>query len=154
MILVSGCLSGSNNFYNGTSKVCEPIKKLVEQNKAIAVCPELLGGLPASRDRSEIKSGTGADVLERKCRVVTELGKEVTSNFIAGAEALLSLVKKYNIKSAILKSRSPSCGCGEIYDGSFTGRLIKGDGVCSALLKINGVEVTSDEEFLRGHSTR
>lgn len=149
MLLISGCLSGNNRFYNGVSKVCQPIRKHVEENKAITVCPELLGGLSAPRERSEIKGGTGIDVLARRCKVITEFGKDVTVNFIEGAEAALSLVKKYNIKKAILKSRSPACGCGEIYDGSFTGRLIKGDGVTCALLKINGLEVIRDEEFLK-----
>jgi uncharacterized protein YbbK (DUF523 family) len=151
MILVSGCLSGNNSFYNGESKVCVPIKKLVEENKAIPVCPELLGGLTVPREHSEIKGGTGSGVLAKKCKVVTKSGKDVTTNFIAGGEAVLSLVKKYNIKKAILKSRSPACGCGKIYDGSFTGKLIKGDGVTCALLKINGIKVINDEEFL-GHT--
>lgn len=151
MILVSGCLSGNNRFYNGEVKVCEPIKKLVEENKAIPVCPELLGGLPVPRERSEIKDGRGVDILRRRCKVVTEFGKDVTDSFITGAESVLSLAKKYNIKEAILKSRSPACGCGEIYDGSFTGRTIKGDGVACALLKINGIKVIKDDEFLRSN---
>lgn len=150
MILVSGCLSGNNTFYNGVSKVCEPIKKLVEEKKAIPVCPELLGGLPVPRERSEIKNGAGADVLGRKCKVVTEFGKDVTENFISGAESVLSLAKKYNVKEAILKSRSPACGCGEIYDGFFTGRLKKGDGVTCALLKINGIKVIRDGDVVTG----
>lgn len=148
MILVSGCLSGDNRFYNGANKVCEPIKKLVDENRAIPVCPELLGGLPLPRERSEIKGGTGVDVLAKKCKVVTELGKDVTVNYIIGAEVVLSLAKKYNAKKAILKSRSPACGCGQIYDGSFTKNLIKGDGVACALLKSNGIEVIKDEDFL------
>lgn len=150
MILVSGCLSGNNSFYNGTSKICNPIKKLVEEKKAIPVCPELLGGLPVPRERSEIKNGAGADVLGRKCKVITEFGKDVTENFISGAESVLSLAKKYNAKKAILKSRSPACGCGEIYDGSFTGRLKKGDGVACALLKINGIKIIKAEDAAAG----
>jgi len=149
MILVSGCLSGDNSFYNGTSKVCEPIKNLVKENKAIPVCPEILGGLPVPRERSEIKAGTGIGVLKRRCKVITEFEKDVTDNFVNGAEAVLSLAKKYNIKKAVLKSRSPSCGRREIYDGSFTGSLIKGEGVTCALLKINGIDVINDEEFLK-----
>jgi len=144
MILVSGCLSGNNSFYNGKSKVCIPIKKFVKQNKAIPVCPELLGGLTIPRERSEIKGGTGRDVLAKKCKVITKSGKDVTANFIAGAEAVLSLAKKYNIKKAILKSRSPACGCDKIYDGSFTGKIIKGDGVTCALLKRNGIKVINE----------
>lgn len=146
MILVSGCLSGDNSFYNGVSKVIEPIKKLVEENKAIPVCPELLGGLSVPRERSEIKGGTGQDVLAGRCKVVTESGKDITTDFIAGARRTLSLAKKYNVKKAVLKSRSPACGCGQIYNGSFTEKVIEGDGVACALLKINGIEVIRDDE--------
>ncbi len=149
MILVSGCLSGDNSFYNGVSKVSEPIKKLVEENKAIPVCPELLGGLSVPRERSEIKGGTGQDVLAGRCKVVTESGKDITTDFIAGARNTLSLAKKYNIKKAILKSRSPACGCGQIYNGSFTEKVIEGDGVTCALLKINGIEVIRADEWER-----
>ncbi len=135
MILVSGCLSGNNGFYNGKIEASEPVKKLVLENKAIPVCPELLGGLKIPRERSEIKGGTGKDVISGKCRVVTEFGKDVTNHFIDGAESVLTLAKKYKAKRAILKSLSPACGCGEIYDGTFTKVIIKGDGVTSALLK-------------------
>jgi uncharacterized protein YbbK (DUF523 family) len=129
--------------------VCESIRKLVQENIAVPACPELLGGLSIPREPSEIKGGTGLEVLKRKCKVVTKSGKDVTNNFVSGAEILLSIAKKYNIKKAVLKSRSPACGCGEIYDGSFSGNLIKGDGVACALLKINGIEVIKEEEFLK-----
>lgn len=148
MILVSGCLSGANCFYNGISKASEPIKKLVEEKKAVPVCPELLGGLPPLREPSEIKGGTGKDVLAEKCRVITKSGKDVTLNFIAGAQRVLLLAKKYNAEKAVLKSCSPACGCGQIYDGSFTGKLVEGDGVTCALLKINEIQVVSDDVFM------
>ncbi len=148
MILISGCLSGSNAFYSGAIKTCEPINKLVKEGRALPVCPELLGGLSVPRERSEIQNGSGKDVLAGKCRIITKSKEDVTGNFIAGARAALSLAKKYNIRKAVLKSRSPSCGCGEIYDGSFTGRFTNGDGVTCALLKSNGIEVISDEYFL------
>ena len=143
MIIVSGCLSGNNSFYNVAYKVNGRIKKLVDENKAIPVCPELLGGLPVPREQSEIKNGTGLDVLEKKSKVITETGRDVTKNFMDGALATLELAKRHKVKKAIFKSRSPACGCGEIYDGSFTGKLRKGDGVACALLKINGIEVIS-----------
>jgi len=149
MILVSGCLSGNNGFYNGAVKACEPIKRLVREKKAIPICPELLGGLSIPRERSEIRRGTGMDVLSGKCRVVTEFGRDVTVNFIAGAETALALAKKYKATKVIFKSRSPACGCGEIYDGSFTEEIIKGDGVACALLKMNGIQVITDADFLK-----
>ena len=140
-------MSGNNFYYNGKSKISESIKKLVEENKAIPVCPEVLGGLPVPRERSEIKGGTGRDVLAGKCKVITESGKDVTDNFITGAKEVLSLAKKYNANKAILKSHSPACGCGKIHDGSFTGKSITGDGVTCALLKTNGIEVTSNDDI-------
>lgn len=147
MILVSGCLSGNNMFYNGAAKINGRIRKLVESGKAIPVCPELLGGLPIPRERSEIAGGTGEDVLSGKCKVISEGGKDFTVNFINGAKAVLAIAKKYNIKKAVLKSNSPACGCGRIYDGTFTGRLIAGDGVACAILKKNNIEVMSDRQF-------
>lgn len=148
MILVSGCLSGNNCCYNGAYKLCARIKKLVENKKAIPVCPELLGGLSVPRERSEIRGGSGPDVLTGKCKVITKLGKDVTINFVKGAEIVLSMAKKYKIRKAVLKSRSPACGCGKIYNGTFTGKLRLGDGVTAALLKMNGIAVLSDEDYL------
>ena len=153
MILVSGCLSGHNCFYNGSFKTCEPIKELVRQKKAVPICPELLGGLGIPRERSEIKGGAGKDVLSGRCKVITEFGKDVTKNFVSGAEAVLAIAKKYEVTKAVLKSKSPACGCGRIYDGSFTGRMIEGDGVACALLKLNGVEILSDEEYIKSEKS-
>lgn len=149
MILISGCLSGDNAFYNGTRKVNSEIRKLVKNGEAIPACPELLGGLLIPRERSEIVGGTGKDVLLGKCKVITERGKDVTQSFVEGAEAVLVIAKKHGIKTAVLKSRSPACGCGEICDGTFTGKLIAGDGVTCALLKMNSIEVISDLQFIK-----
>ena len=143
MILISGCLCGNNPSYNGTIKANAKLRKLVEQGKAIPVCPELLGGLSRPRERSEIYGGTGEQVLLGKCAVITESGKDVTKNFIRGAKKALLIAKKNGIKKAVLKAHSPACGSGLIYDGTFTGRLIKGDGVASALLKKNNIGVSS-----------
>ncbi len=148
MILISGCLSGDNPSYDGTVKANKKMRTLVEKNKAIPVCPELLGGLKVPRERNEIFGASGEDVIAGKCRVISESGRDVTENFIRGAETVLSIAKKYNIKKAVLKSKSPACGCGQIYDGTFKARLIKGDGVVSALLKMNGIEVVDENTFL------
>lgn len=101
------------------------------------VCPEVLGGLPTPRDQAEIKNG----------RVITKFSKDVTSYFEKGASEALKMVKSFDIKEAILKQRSPSCGCGQIYDGTFSGNVIKGDGVTAALLKNNGIKVISEEDL-------
>lgn len=141
MILISGCLCGNNPYYNGAIKTNAKLRKLVEQGKAIPVCPELLGGLSVPRERSEIAGGTGEQALMGKCAVITERGKDVTKNFIRGAKKALLIAKKNGIKKAVLKTHSPACGSGLIYDGTFTGRLIKGDGVASALLKKNNIMI-------------
>ncbi|MBU4377012.1 MAG: DUF523 domain-containing protein [Candidatus Omnitrophica bacterium] len=147
MILISGCLNGHNPSYDGVVKVNENMRDLVKNNRAIPVCPELLGGLSVPRERNEIKGSSGEDVIAGKCRVMSESGKDITKAFLRGAEIVLSIAKKHNIKKAVLKSKSPACGCGQIYDGTFTGRLIKGDGVTCALLKMNGIEVIDEITF-------
>ena len=114
---------------------------MVEDGLAIPVCPEVLGGLRIPRENSEITGGNGSDVLEGKARVITISGKDVTSNFIKGAKVVLAFAKKYRIKKAILKSNSPSCGLGKIYDGSFTSKLINGSGVTASLLRQKGIKV-------------
>lgn len=147
MMLISGCLSGDNPSFNGTVKISEKARDLVKNNIAIPVCPELLGGLSVPRERNEIKGADGKDVIAGKRRVMSEGGKDVTEAFLKGAEAALSIAKKHNVKKAVLKSKSPACGCGRIYDGTFAGRLIKGDGVTCALLKMNGIEVIDEITF-------
>jgi uncharacterized protein YbbK (DUF523 family) len=79
--------------------------------------------------------------------VITKSGKDVTKNFKKGARQVLKIAKLFGIKKAILKQRSPSCGCGQIYDGTFSGKIIKGDGITAALLKRNGIKVISEEEL-------
>ena len=149
-ILISACLAGINCYYKGGNKLLRPLKEKVDRTEAIAVCPEELGGLPTPRQRSEIKSGTGKDVLSGKANVLTKKGKDVTGAFIAGAEKTLMLAREHGVKLAVMKARSPSCGCGEICDGSFSKTLRKGNGVTSELLCQNGIKVITEEAFLRG----
>ena len=147
MILVSGCLSGHNCSYSGQSKTIDSIRSLVEEGKALPVCPELLGGLNVPRPRSEIRDGDGKDVLSGRARVFNEFGEDITAPFIAGAESVLAIARKHGARKAILKARSPACGCGRIYDGTFTGNVKAGDGVTAALLKESGVEVVSEDDI-------
>ncbi|MBT7122039.1 MAG: DUF523 domain-containing protein, partial [Clostridia bacterium] len=112
-----------------------------EQGKVIPVCPELLAGYTTPRNPCEITLGQGSDVLSGKATVVDIDGIDQTAEFIKGAELTLELAQSHNAKRAYLKSQSPSCGCGEIYDGSFSGDLRQGDGVTTALLKQNGIKV-------------
>lgn len=148
MKIVSACLVGINCKYDGKNNLDENVLRLVKEARAIPVCPEQLGGLRTPREPAECVGGTGKDVLDGKAKVMTKSGKDVTHNFIMGAHETLKIVKIINAKEAILWSKSPSCSSEQTYDGSFTGKLVKGDGVTAALLKKNGVRV-SDENSAR-----
>lgn len=130
-ILVSACLLGLNCKYDGGNNYSEEIDEFLKDYDVIPICPEIMGGLPTPRVPSEVLGD----------KVITKEGKDVTLQFKKGAEEVLFLAKKYNIKKALLKSKSPSCGNGQIYDGSFSHTLVDGDGVTAKLLKENGIEV-------------
>jgi uncharacterized protein YbbK (DUF523 family) len=137
MKLCSACLLGIKCRYDGKSALNKKIVKLLEKEILIPVCPEQLGGLPTPREPAE----------RRGNRVFTRSGKDVTKEFERGAEQVLRVAKLLGIKEAILKQGSPSCGCGKIYDGSFSKKEIAGDGVTAALLKKNGIKIITDEEL-------
>ena len=141
MYLVSACLVGINCKYNGGNNYNEKILKLVKEGKAIPVCPEQLGGLSTPRVPSEIRTINGKKI------VVNKDGIDVTENFIKGAEEVLLLTKKLNIKKAILKSKSPSCGKGKIYNGNFESKLVDGNGILADLLIKNGIEVITEHDI-------
>jgi uncharacterized protein YbbK (DUF523 family) len=105
-----------------------------------------MGGRKIPRRDAKIIGGTGLDVLGGKAKVIEPDGNDVTDLFIKGANETLKIAKSVNAKEAILKARSPSCGCGKIYNGTFPKKLIGGDGVTAALLKKNGIKVINDEE--------
>lgn len=113
----------------------------------ITVCPEILGGLGIPRENSEIAGGDGTDVLTGDAAVITISGRDVTKNFVKGANAALSIAKKYRVRKAILKSKSPACGSGKIYDGTFCGRLKAGKGVLASLLIRNGIRVYTENGY-------
>jgi len=137
MEICSACLLGVKCRYDSRSNLNRKVIQLAKKEILIPVCPEQLGGLPTPREPAEQSKG----------RVVTNLGEDVTENFKAGARQVLKLAKLFGIKGAILKQRSPSCGCGQIYDGTFSCTIIKGDGVTTALLKRNGIKVISEEDL-------
>ncbi|WP_415714308.1 DUF523 domain-containing protein [Maridesulfovibrio sp.] len=124
MYIVSGCLAGLCCRYDGGDNADERVMKLVAEGRAIPVCPEQLGGLATPRPPCEIVNG----------KILSNEGNDVTEKFTRGAEEALKLAKLVGSKKAILKARSPSCGIGRIYDGTFSGKLIDGDGFfcCSA----------------------
>lgn len=134
-ILVSACLLGENCRYNGKAKKSDKIVDLVKDFELVAVCPEKLGGLSTPRNPAEYRSN----------KVVDSESNDLTVEFKKGADEVLKIAKKLNIKKAILKQRSPSCGSGQLkmLDGS----IEKRDGVTTQLLKQNGIEVISEEEI-------
>ena len=134
MIIVSACLAGYRCRYDGKVIPDAEIVALVKQGGAIPVCPEMMGGLPCPRVPAE-RTADGR-------RVVTKDGGDVTDAYQRGAEETLRMARLYGCEHAILKARSPSCGCGQIYDGSFSGTLRDGSGVAAALLTENGISVT------------
>ena len=141
MILVSACLCGVHCRYDGKAKPDQEIIALLRAGEAIPVCPEQLGGLPVPRPPAEIIGGDGEAVLNGSARVCNNLGQNVTEAFVMGAEETLLIARLSGAEKAILKANSPSCGAGVIYDGTFSGSTRAGDGVASALLKKNGIEV-------------
>lgn len=141
MIFVSACLAGINCKYSGGNNYDEKVFNMVKERKAIPICPEQLGGLPTPRIPAEIK------VIDGVRHVITSEGTDVTENFERGAIEVLDLAKKLDIKKAVLKSKSPSCGKGKIYDGTFQGKVIPGNGILADLLEKNGIEIINSDDL-------
>ena len=137
MILISACLLGCACRYDGKSKPHPLAVELARRGLAVPVCPEQLGGLPTPRKPSERQGG----------RVVMADGRDVTAEYRHGAEEALHLARLYGCTAAVLKERSPSCGKGRIYDGTFTGTLTAGDGVTAELLTAGGIKVYGESEL-------
>lgn len=138
-LLVSACLLGIPCRYDGVEKEYDGIRELMKHHVLIPVCPEQLGGLATPRLPAE---RVGNQVVNRE-------GEDVTADFLKGAELALRLAKLYDCKYAILKQRSPSCGSGQIYDGSFSGRLTEGDGMTAELLKKHGIQVIGENDLAK-----
>jgi uncharacterized protein YbbK (DUF523 family) len=137
-VLISACLIGLNCKYNGKNNYNEElINKLKEKSDLVPVCPEIMGGLQTPREPAEIKDG----------KVINKEGKDVTAYFKLGADETLKVADLFKANKAILKSKSPSCGKGKIYDGTFTGKLVKGNGITTDLLLDHEIEVISSEEI-------
>lgn len=135
-ILVSACLLGCPCRYDGTAKADPRVLALMERHTLIPVCPEQLGGLPTPRLPSERREG---GVFDRG-------GKDVTAQYRQGAEEVLRLARLYGCTHAVLKERSPSCGSGQIYNGSFSHVLVPGSGVAAELLAQNGITVLGESQ--------
>ena len=133
-LLISSCLLGIKCRYDGGRKALGCLDELMEKHVLIPVCPEVVGGLPTPRVPAE-RIGD---------KVITKDGRDVTAEYEKGAQEALRLAQMTGCTHALLKERSPSCGCGVIYDGTFTGGLFEGDGVCGELLKKHGIEVLGE----------
>lgn len=136
-ILVSACLLGTACRYDGKSVPCASLLEQLDGLRLIPVCPEQLGGLPTPRIPCE-RQGQ---------RVVSKTGTDTTQQYQRGAQEALRLAKLFGCKAALLKERSPSCGCGQIYDGSFSKTLVGGDGVTAELLKQHGIAVFGESRI-------
>ncbi len=136
-ILISACLLGLNCRYDGTGIFIEQLHILKEKHHLVPVCPEIFGGMKTPREPAEKLMG----------RIITKTGKDVTKYYIKGANEILKLAKFYDCKFAILKERSPSCGHGKIYDGTFSGTVIDGNGVTAGLLIENGIIVIGESQI-------
>ena len=136
-ILVSACLLGIDCKYSGGNNLNEKVLEYIKDYEVIPVCPEIMGGLSTPRPPSE-RIGD---------KVLNNLGTDVTNEYTKGALETLKLAKLFNVKKALLKAKSPSCGKGKIYDGTFTSTLIEGNGVTVDLLESNGIEVISEQDL-------
>ena len=136
-ILISACLVGDNVKYNGGNNKNPLIDKLLEKYELVPFCPEVEGGLPTPRHPSEQKDGS----------VINDIGENVSDEFLKGAELAYNICLFLKIKKAILKERSPSCGVHEVYDGSFSHKVIEGMGVTAKYLKEKGIVIYNEDEI-------
>ena len=146
MIAVSACLAGVPCRYDGGANSVDEMVRLVAAKEAACICPECMGGLSTPREPAEIVGGSAEDVLSGHAQVLTKSGADVTDAYVRGAYAALEFCQAHGITEAILKAKSPSCGCGTVYDGTFSGKLIPGDGVTAVLLGRNGISVRTERD--------
>lgn len=137
VILVSNCLLGIECRYKGDSQKNDKVLEFLKGHTVIGVCPEVMGGLPIPRDPAEIVGD----------KLLTPKGKDVTKEYATGANLTLQIAKANKVDLCILKAKSPSCGTGKIYDGTFQGQLIDGNGVTSKLLQENGFKVITENDL-------
>lgn len=136
-LLISACLLGRNCKYNGGNNYTPAVEALKERYELVPVCPECFGGLPIPHEPSE-RVGD---------RVLSRTGQDVTAQFLSGAERTLEKAREAGCTLALLKERSPSCGCGAIYDGTFTGAVVPGNGVAAELLLKSGVKICGESRI-------
>lgn len=138
-VVVSQCLLGVNCRYDGGSNPCPAMAQLMEKCHVVPVCPEMLGGMTTPRLPSE----------RRGDQVVNRQGEDVTAHFEKGAEEALKIAQLYGAGYAVLKQSSPSCGSQRVYDGSFTGRKIPGQGVAAAMFEKAGIALFDEHQVMQ-----
>lgn len=148
-ILISACLLGENVRYDAKIKSYQSalLMQLKKTYQLIPFCPEVEGGLPIPRPPSEIQEGDGFSIVEGSAKIYNIEKRDVTKNFLLGAKKALAVVQQEDIHVVILKSKSPSCGNDQIYDGTFSGTLKKGKGVTAALFEQEGIVVFNEHEL-------
>ncbi len=148
-ILISACLLGERVKYDGGDNLQDSsiLKDWSERDMLIPICPEMAGGLPTPRPPAEIQGQDGHAVLDGTAKVQTNDGRDVTPEFVSGAQAALEAARLHNVSLAVLKARSPSCGNEYIYNGQFSGIKKPGSGVTAALLERHGVKVFNEDQI-------
>ncbi|TYB38790.1 DUF523 domain-containing protein [Actinomadura chibensis] len=148
-ILVSSCLVGRPVRYDGAAKPVggELVERWRTEGRLVPFCPEVSGGLSVPRPPAEIVGGDGHAVLDGTARVRTDGGADVTAEFLRGARQALDAARRTGARIALLKEGSPSCGSNRVYDGTFTGTSIPGEGVTTALLEREGIRVFSENDL-------
>ena len=138
-VLVSACLVGKNCKYNGKNNKNDKIIEFLKDKEVILVCPEVMGGLSTPRLKSEI-------VLNGD-QVINEKGEDVTRYFVSGAEKALEKALENNVRVAILKQKSPSCGYKKIYNGKFDGTVVEGSGIFARKLEKCKIKILTEDDF-------
>ncbi|MCD6162071.1 MAG: DUF523 domain-containing protein [candidate division Zixibacteria bacterium] len=136
--LISACLVGLRCRYDGRTKTLPNLAEYENKYNLTPVCPEIEGGLDVPRPKSWIENGSGKDVLDGNTIVVNENGQDVSLSYLDGAKKVLELARSKDARVAILKSKSPACGCGQVYNAD---KLVNGNGVTAELLMSHGIKV-------------
>ena len=145
---ISACLLGQKVRYDGKDCLVSKLVQALLDENYVSLCPEVSAGLPTPRPAAEIRYGSGTDVLFGHAQVLSSDAQNISDAFIQGAYKALALAQANHVTHAVLKANSRSCGSDGIYDGSFTGQKIAGDGVTAALFRQHGIQVVTEQQFL------
>lgn len=148
MILISSCLAGLNTRYDGSNRLNHHLASMVKSGKALCICPEQLAGLPTPRKPAEIEPGrTAKQVLEGDGKVFEDDGTDVTQIYVDAAKQTLRFCQDMGVTVAILKTKGPSCGSTQKFDGTFSGKLVEGNGLVAEILEQNGIKFYNEDNY-------